>query len=389
MRRILLCSVLLVVTAVLVAPPRSAAGDKAAKKDASEEEKKGGGKAVRIEGELTADDPFDKVLEKSRHKIHKHKMVAGAVYRIEMNNASKIDPLLRIETARGEQLAMADDIAPDNRDARIFFKPPADGEYRIIATTFEPGETGEATGKYVLTIEELNWPEFLSQKLKPLADKGADLGLKDALQAMQIVSEFEASSTDLAADAYAAAGKLLVKATDAKTAEIGKMMDPGAVRRLKLVGNPLTVHGQTLDGKDFDWSKYKGKVVLVDFWASWCVPCKQEIPNIKKLYEAYHDRGFEVVAVSIDQGKAGPTKYMEQQKLPWICLFDMEPGKDRESLTMYYGIFAIPQAILVDRDGRVVSMSARGEELERLLEKHIGPREKGERDKSDKDKGDK
>jgi len=86
-----------------------------------------------------------------------------------------------------------------------------------------------------------------------------------------------------------------------------------------------------------------------------------------------------VVAISIDEGKTSPITYMEKEKLPWVCLFDPAPGKDRESLQQYYGVFSIPQAILVDREGRVVSMNARGPELERLLEKHIGPREKSDK----------
>jgi hypothetical protein len=70
---------------------------------------------------------------------------------------------------------------------------------------------------------------------------------------------------------------------------------------------------------------------------------------------------------------------MENEKLPWLCLFDPQPGKDLQPLAEYYGIFSIPQAILVDQEGRVVSMNARGAELERLLEKHIGPSEKSEK----------
>jgi thiol-disulfide isomerase/thioredoxin len=376
MHRIPFWSVPLLLAAALAFAPRAyGGGDKKVTK--ADDKPAAGGKDVRIEGELKADDPLDKVLAKSHAKVHPFKMMGGKVYKIEMTNDSKIDPFLRLEDAQGKELAMDDDGA-GFPNARIIFKAPADGEYRIIATTFPPGKTGDATGKYVLTIGEINWKEYLAAQVKPFADKGADLTIKDAFSGAQMAMNLEGGSPDLAADAYEELGKVVAKASDAEVAKLGRMMG-GAARRVKLIGNPITVRGETLEGKAFDWAQYKGKVVLVDFWATWCGPCREEIPNIKKMYEQYHKRGFDVVAISLDRGKDEPIKYMEKEKLPWVCLFDKDPGKDNEPLAEYYGVFAIPRAILVDRDGRVVSMNARGDELERLLEKHVG----GKGEKSD------
>src|SRR5205814_1794879 len=136
---------------------------------------------------------------------------------------------------------------------------------------------------------------------------------------------------------------------------------------LTLVGNTMEVKGKTLDGKDFDLGNLKGKVVLVDFWATWCGPCVAEIPNIKKLYEKYNPQGFEVIGISLDNGAEAPKKFMEKEEMPWPCIFD-GIGKDTAGLADQYGVTSIPLAILVDRKGRVVSMRARGPELTRLLE---------------------
>ncbi len=81
----------------------------------------------------------------------------------------------------------------------------------------------------------------------------------------------------------------------------GEVLKTGAVRRARLLtGDPVKVSGKTIDGKPFDISQYKGKVVIVDFWATWCGPCLAELPNLKKIYEKYHDRGLEIVGVNLD-----------------------------------------------------------------------------------------
>jgi thiol-disulfide isomerase/thioredoxin len=152
----------------------------------------------------------------------------------------------------------------------------------------------------------------------------------------------------------------------------------GTARRLDLPGKAMEVKGKTHDGKDFDVAQYKGKVVLVDFWATWCGPCMQEMPHVQELYDEYHNKGFEVVGVSLDRDRKDLTQFLEESKVPWIQLFpegDETPAPNHP-LAMMYGVNAIPTAILMDREGLVVSLNARGDELTQQLEKLIGPREK-------------
>jgi thiol-disulfide isomerase/thioredoxin len=148
----------------------------------------------------------------------------------------------------------------------------------------------------------------------------------------------------------------------------------GMLRRLRLPGNEMEISGELLGGGEVDWKSYRGKVVLVDFWASWCGPCIAEAPNVLEMYQAYHDKGFDVLGVSLDRTPEDATKTIKELGLPWDSLFPKEKS-DRfwnHPLARYYGIGGIPTAILVGKDGRVVHMNARGEILRKELKKLLG-----------------
>ncbi|WP_161604549.1 TlpA family protein disulfide reductase [Roseiconus nitratireducens] len=140
----------------------------------------------------------------------------------------------------------------------------------------------------------------------------------------------------------------------------------GAARRADLPGNSMDLAGKTLDDQSFDWQSYRGKVVLVDFWASWCAPCRREIPNVLAQYEKYHEHGFDVVGICLDTDREKATSYVDDSEIPWPSLFAEKAGWEHP-MAIKYGISAIPTAILVNREGKVVSLKARGEELQELL----------------------
>ena len=160
-------------------------------------------------------------------------------------------------------------------------------------------------------------------------------------------------------------GGLFAKSADKTLARYGKKLaEPTGGGESELVGKPLELAGKTLSGEDFQWAKYRGKVVLVDFWATWCGPCIRELPNVRAVYEKHKAKGFDIVGISIDQDLDALQAFNDQHKLPWVTL----AGEETQDLAKRYGVRGIPTMMLIDKDGKVVGVAHRVEELAGKLE---------------------
>ncbi len=125
------------------------------------------------------------------------------------------------------------------------------------------------------------------------------------------------------------------------------------------------------DGTKLKLSDLKGKVVLLDFWASWCGPCRKENPNVVRLYQKYADKGFTVMSVSLDKEKAPWIEAIKRDNLTWTNHVSDLKGWSNEA-AQQYKVSGIPFTVLIDKEGKIIQKNLRGEELENVLKSIFG-----------------
>jgi thiol-disulfide isomerase/thioredoxin len=332
--------------------------------------------------ELNEKDPkaFDRY-----YKVFSVELEKGKTYRIDQRHRGdpQFDSYLFLEDADGAQLD-ADDESGGGLNARIVYKIAKTSTYRIIATTLPKDQTG----KFVLEIgapspEDAKVADFryridlfaglsgaerkdlVEEVRKHIVDQEGDLTLNDARIAFQLAGEAEiGGDVGLARDLYKHYIKYFSAASKAQVTAVTEQFEL-SLKGVDKLGKVIEITGTTVAGKDFDLKDLKGKVVLIDFWGTWCAPCVAEIPNIVKAYEKYHGKDFDVIGVSSDKEDGAVVGFLKANKIPWPCI----NIADSRKLIDMHGVTGYPTTMLVDQAGRIVSMHARGPQLDRLLER--------------------
>jgi thiol-disulfide isomerase/thioredoxin len=160
------------------------------------------------------------------------------------------------------------------------------------------------------------------------------------------------------------------KSVDEILGPLNQSIEAEKIRRSLVEGTKLPDFDEKdLSGKPLSIANYKGKVVLIDFWATWCVPCRIELPNVIKAYEKYHAQGFEIIGVSLDVDQPVLDRFIKENGLTWQEYYD---GKRFDNkLAMKYGVMFVPTNYLLDGDGKIIGKDLRGDELEAAVAKAV------------------
>jgi peroxiredoxin len=143
------------------------------------------------------------------------------------------------------------------------------------------------------------------------------------------------------------------------------------VQKELVVGKPFPDFSEKdTTGKPLSISGYKGKVVLVDFWATWCGPCRAELPNVLATYDKHHKNGFEIIGISLDQDENKLKSFTTENKMTWVQFFDGKGWGNK--LAGKYGVMSIPATYLLDRNGIIIAKDLRGDDLEAAVAKALG-----------------
>ena len=243
-----------------------------------------------------------------------------------------------------------------------------------VQTKAQAGQTAETD--YTNELATLDTLIATNQVSQP--DAAAQVTYLKAVLYLQVIQDFKKCgvilsqitnrypNTEYSTSATKLLGKLDQFAEQKKQAEAAKKLQSSLVAGMVFPDFSVT----NLAGQPLSVGALKGKVVLVDFWATWCGPCRAELPNVIATYQKYHAQGFEVIGVSLDSDREKLDAFLKQQEgMTWPQYFDGQGWGNQ--LAQKYGVQSIPFALLIGPDGKILGKELRGDELQDAVAKAV------------------
>ncbi len=250
--------------------------------------------------------------------------------------------------------------------------PPAVADLKtelaaLVSKVNEKIKAGKTTAE-ALADELKEFDALLARHKDQKSEEAAEAAAMRAMLYADVLEDFDRGEVLLRAIIKDYPGTRIAEQVEKSLPQLAAQREAAKARSaLKSGATFPAFEEKDLEGKTLTLAQYRGKVVLVDFWATWCGPCVNELPNVIAAYEKYRAKGFEIVGISLDQDKEKLTSFLKKHKMEWPQVFD---GKGWDSkLAAQYGIQSIPATFLLDGDGKIVASGLRGKQLDEELEK--------------------
>ena len=312
--------------------------------------------------------------DKTRDGVKDH--VADLMARVDMVLKRKL-PIDTLRAAAGlkfslfeAQSQLGDEDALEKRDAwlesMLESDRPSVAETAAGIVVLRDLQTAVAASKADGASEAI-WKPVITRTIRLLQATKANVAAAEV--AGQVTEQLEEYGEPVwAAPALRKFAEELRGSGDERMAVAAERLETKA-RKLELPGNAMVLTGTQPDGTPFDLKEMEGRVVLVDFWATWCRPCIEAFPELEELYEDHHADGLEIVGVNQDDKLELLTEFLESNPLPWTHIQNLGGDGERPHPNAErYGVNAIPFLVLVGRDGKVVKANVKPGQLAELIE---------------------